>query len=637
MNAMQIFSSPSIQALGWTLLHSLWQGAIVLTVSLVVIRCIPTKWSAVRYAVATGALLVIFLSSMMTFIFLNDSVDQVASDTIAYSQVAYPGQSPSAEINYVAGLLRTGTSILQYYLPLIVLCWIAGTILFTIRLFGGWLTVTRLRATALTVEGEWKERLQRLTRKLGISQTVRLAESAISQVPVVIGYFKPVILIPLGMLGGLSTEQLESIIIHELIHIRRGDYLVNLLQSVLETVFFFNPFVWIMSGIIRREREHCCDDAVVALHGNPLAYAHALTVLEEARLSRSGLALSLAEDKNQLLNRIKRIMEKSAKPYSLRERFVPAVLLITGLICASWLTIGSGESERRQDTTSTSGKVSLAPDTTIKIEKSGRYYKKSITTIGEDGKPHEEVVEEFDGDEALAPLLAPMDFDLAIPALDAISPIDAIPPVDMLTVPAFPDFKLEFNMTDTIPFPMEPGFYDMQSEFEKFSREFETEFREKFGCKVKVDAPAFDGHVMEKWAEQMEVQALKSRLIQLRQGETLAQLDQQMENFSDEMGQWAQHNARAFEELQRRQLEQLERNFQTMEVPNFDFVKAVRPELIKDGYLKEDEEIKSIEINDEVIKINGKTIKKSDRKKYLDILKKNSYGPKLHPHPGRME
>jgi beta-lactamase regulating signal transducer with metallopeptidase domain len=185
------------------------------------------------------------------------------------------------------------------------------------RLFGGWLKVQRLRASAIPVEEQWNERLRILARKLKVNQLVLLAESAMTEAPVVIGYFKPMILIPLGMLGGLSTEQLESIITHELIHIRRRDYLVNLLQSVLEILFFFNPFVWVISGIIRREREHCCDDAVIALHGNPLAYAHALTALEEAKLSRAGIALSLAEDKNQLLNRIKRIMEKSVRTYSL--------------------------------------------------------------------------------------------------------------------------------------------------------------------------------------------------------------------------------------------------------------------------------------------------------------------------------
>lgn len=649
MNAMQIFSAPSIQSLGWTLLHSLWQGLIVIIVSLLVIRSIPVKWSGARYLVATGALLVIFLSSVATFIYLNDSVKQVSPEITSFAHQANPIQSPQAESNYVAGLLLTFISTLQYYLPFIVLCWAAGTILFTIRLFGGWLTVRRLKASAIPVEDHWSERLQHLVRKLGISDVVRLAESAIAQAPMVIGYFKPVILLPLGMLGGLSTEQLESIIIHELIHIRRRDYLVNLLQSILEAVFFFNPFVWIISGVIRREREHCCDDAVIALHGNPLAYAYALTVLEEARLSRSGLALSLAENKNQLLNRIKRIMEKSVKPYSLRDRFVPAILLITGLICASWLTISSGEKERRLDNIALSGNGSTSVDTTIRIEKSGRYYKKSITTMGEDGKPHEEVIEEFDGDEDLHSLLAPMDFELsippidAIPLIDAISAIDAVPPVDMIAaMPAMSYFNLDFNITtDTVPLNQWPGFHDARH-WEEWARQFETQFRENFGCQQKIvsgedmheleqmmkDIEArVDHRSMEEMAEQMHKLAIDE---QFHQEEILAQHAEQMKGLEEQMERWAEENAKQFAEL--------DRNFQMLEVPSFDFVKDLRPELVKDGYLKEDEEIKSIEINDEFIKINGKTIKESDQKKYRDIVNKNAYGPKLPPsYPGRRE
>src|SRR5690606_8513761 len=103
----------------------------------------------------------------------------------------------------------------------------------------------------------------------------------------------------------------------------RHDYIINLFQSLLETIFFFNPFVWMISSAIRREREFCCDDEVVRRNGSPLTYAKALAQLEEIRHSKPVFALSLAENKNQLLNRIKRIMEKSAKNYSGRERIIP--------------------------------------------------------------------------------------------------------------------------------------------------------------------------------------------------------------------------------------------------------------------------------------------------------------------------
>jgi beta-lactamase regulating signal transducer with metallopeptidase domain len=615
----------------------------------------PSKWSGARYVVATGSLIVFFLASLFTFVSLNNSYNPQAPQLFTLAsytepvQYTYPialTQQPKGD--YAITLWRAFSSKLQNYLPLIVLFWATGMFLFTIRLLGGWLTVVRLRSSAIPVEDLWNDRLQNLALQIKINQVVRLAESAIVKAPVVIGYFKPIILIPLGMLGGLSTQQLESIIIHELVHIRRRDYVVNLLQSLLETIFFFNPFVWIISNIIRREREHCCDDAVIAIHGNPLVYAHALAALEEARLSRAGLALSFAENKNQLLNRIKRIMEKSVKPYSLRDRMVPLVLLVTGLICASWITITSGKFEPQQDNQSISDKESaIAADTTIKIERSGRYYRKSVTTIGEDGKPHEEVVEEFDGDGDFAPPIPPIDFELTVPALDPVTALDAMSPLDMLTampaVPPYPAFNFDLNInTDTIPFPMGPGFHESHArEWAEFAEEFESSFREKFGDfyekneveieRMMKDLEArFDGHSFENMAEQMQM----IQLDQLHNQELLALQEEQMKDFGEQMEQWAEENAKAFAEL--------DRNLNMLEVPHFEFPKEFREELVKDGYLKDDEEIKSIEINNEIIKVNGKKIKEADQSKYNDILKKNSLGSmkqlrRVPPSPGRRE
>ncbi|HMG91693.1 MAG TPA: M56 family metallopeptidase [Chryseolinea sp.] len=651
MNATQFFSSPTIHALGWSLVHSLWQGLICVVVALVVLHCIPSKRSSARYAVATVTLLVIFLISLTTFIYLNDFFERAPVEGAASAYYAYPLENLEQENNYFGGLLQMFTSTLQNYLPFIVLCWGVGTLLFSFRLFGGWLTIKKLKASAVGVDAEWNERMQYLANKLGIREMVLLAESTVAQAPVVIGYFKPMILIPVGMFSGLSTEQLETIFIHELIHIRRRDYLVNLLQSLLEAVYFFNPFVWMISGIIKREREHCCDDAVIALHGNPLAYAHALTALEEVRLSRAGFALSLAENKNQLLNRIKRIMEKSVKPYSLRERIVPAVLLITGLVCASWITIQSGRSVKEQNKPSVSFQQTTSPDTTIKIEKSGRYYKKTITTMGADGKPHEEVVEEFNGDGDLLPLsiseifdfplpiAAPMDINIAIPT------IPAFPPMEMIDVmPPIPAFNFDMNITlDTIPFPPGPQF-DLRhdKDWEEFGKEFENHFRARFGDfyekhekeieeMMKDIESRFDSRSMEEWAEHMHLKSLDAQLSQLQQQEEMASLqEEQVKSLEEQMERWSEDNEK--------NLEQLENQVKALEDSRLVFEKEFREQLIKDGYLKANEDIKSIEINDESIKINDKTIKDTDQKKYREILKKNSFGPSPpHPFPGRRE
>ena len=125
---------------------------------------------------------------------------------------------------------------------------------------------------------------RRLAQALRIRGAIRLLESAAVEVPTVIGWLRPVVLIPVATLSGLSTEQMEMVLAHELAHIRRHDFFVNLMQAVVETLLFYHPAVWWISGRIRVEREHCCDDVAVAVCGNPLLYARALTRLEELRV-----------------------------------------------------------------------------------------------------------------------------------------------------------------------------------------------------------------------------------------------------------------------------------------------------------------------------------------------------------------
>ena len=134
--------------------------------------------------------------------------------------------------------------------------------------------------------------LSALHARLGIHRTVKLLNSVHVQGPIVIGWFKPAILLPVGCMTGLSTLQIEAVLAHELAHIRRHDYLVNLLQSAVEVVLFYHPAIWWVSKEICREREHCCDDLAVAICGDRLAYAKALSSLEARRNSVPAGALA---------------------------------------------------------------------------------------------------------------------------------------------------------------------------------------------------------------------------------------------------------------------------------------------------------------------------------------------------------
>src|SRR5438552_442132 len=188
-------------------------------------------------------------------------------------------------------------------LPGLVGLWGAGVLLLSLRALGGWALVQRLRRSGLAgVPAAIESTLARLVGALRVSAPVRLYESALVQVPTVIGWLRPVILLPASALTGLSAGQLELILAHELAHIRRGDYLLNLLQTAVETLLFYHPAVWWVGKTMRLERENCCDDVAVSACGNALTYARALTELEQLRCSEPQLAL--AANGGSLIDRI---------------------------------------------------------------------------------------------------------------------------------------------------------------------------------------------------------------------------------------------------------------------------------------------------------------------------------------------
>src|SRR6185436_14777243 len=179
-----------------------------------------------------------------------------------------------------------------------------------LRLLTGWLWVQRLRTHGVSAADETCRRMTaRLSRRLHIRRAITLLESTLVDVPTVIGFLKPVVLLPASVLGGLTPQQLEAILAHELAHIRRHDYLVNLLQTLVETVLFYHPAVWWVSRRIRIERENCCDDLAVSLCGDPVAYATALADLEALRSDPApDHHIAMAATGGSLLMRVRRLL-----------------------------------------------------------------------------------------------------------------------------------------------------------------------------------------------------------------------------------------------------------------------------------------------------------------------------------------
>ncbi len=294
------FPVPFTEALGWALVHSLWQGTLLAVVVAVVFRQLRHRSAATRYAVALSALALQTAAFGLTLALCYAPAAPVGG--LAFASSLTETTAISAPVS-----LRT---FFENHLDGLVLGWLAGVGLLAARLLGGWALVQRwARRGARPVSPAWQASLDQMRQSLGLRRAVALLESARVSVPMTVGWLKPVVLLPIGLLSGLSPRQVEAILAHELAHVSRHDYLVNLIQSLADVLFFYHPAIWWLSARVRTEREHCCDDVAVRLTGNPVALAQALAALETFQtLPTPALALAFGGRKTPLLDRVRRVL-----------------------------------------------------------------------------------------------------------------------------------------------------------------------------------------------------------------------------------------------------------------------------------------------------------------------------------------
>ncbi len=296
--------TPLAKALGWTLFHSLWEGAIVALLLFAALGAIRS--ARARYVSACIAMLTVLVAFAVTFFRLLPG----SAGTAAAMVRAIPPAPPDGRewLPYLSAHLFA-----EDVLPWLSPFWIAGVILFHLSSFGSWIAARRLRGRGVCrAPDRWQERLIELGKRMRVSPQVELLESCFAGVPLAIGYLRPAILVPIGFLAGMPASQAEAILLHELAHIRRRDYPVNLMQTVVEGFLFYHPAIWWISGTIRAERENCCDDLAVATSGDPRDYAAALTALEQNRWAAHEAAL--AATGGSLMQRIRRLLNPLERP-----------------------------------------------------------------------------------------------------------------------------------------------------------------------------------------------------------------------------------------------------------------------------------------------------------------------------------
>ena len=300
MTLLQSIDSGSFMtALGWTLTHFIWQAALIVAVLAVVLRSLRRGTPDARYGACCIGLAVMVLAPLVTMITLL--VLRAAPGTVSASVLPTVTETSA---------LGARLAALQ---PQLVQLWIIGVLLLQTRLFLRFCRAQRLRRRGvLPAPASWQPMVDRLGEQLAIRRPVAIFESTVARVPMMIGWLRPVILIPAGLMTGLTPQQLRAVIAHELAHVRRHDYPVNLVQAVLETLLFYHPAVWWLSNRLRVEREYCCDDMAVTLGGDAMRYARTLTLLDSLRGDDPQPAL--ASTGGSLMTRIQRLLGVQSSP-----------------------------------------------------------------------------------------------------------------------------------------------------------------------------------------------------------------------------------------------------------------------------------------------------------------------------------
>jgi GWxTD domain-containing protein len=311
---MNWLNTPIAAALGRALVHFMWEGALIAAMLWVMLAALRRAPAQARYLAACAALAAMAASFLAT-----------ALETGATGAPGAPSFPAAFVLPAGSGNAGAAAGMPRPFTTWAVAIWLTGVIVLLARRAGGWLAARRMMARgAVAADQDCAALLDRARRRAGMARAVTLFESALATTPAVMGWLRPVILAPAGWLLCLPPEQAEAVLLHELAHIRRHDYLVNLLQSVIEDVLFYHPAVWWVGREIRRERENCCDDLVIEWGGDRRSYARTVASLEGLRAGEPALAAT----GGSLADRIRRLLRPVEGPRASAAPLVAAMLLV---------------------------------------------------------------------------------------------------------------------------------------------------------------------------------------------------------------------------------------------------------------------------------------------------------------------
>ncbi len=394
MSFSVLANSPQWTAAGWTMLHLVWVGAVIGVLAVLSRRLLRSAGPEVRHTAALAWLVVVAGSPVMIFVCVFEpglpgasglsaavsSSERVSGDVLLIregtiqARAAFGGDAEIETIDISQWRLASAVR----YLPAF---WLTGSLLAQLMLATGLIGVRRLRRSARMIEsGDIPRRLRALANSLRIARSVGVGVCDRLAVPVLLGIIRPIILLPPAALSGWTIEQLEMVLLHELAHLRRWDNLINILQRVVESLLFFHPVVWWLSGWLRLEREVCCDRLVVGRLGEPVAYAEMLVALAESNHRERAAVVAMAD--RQVLIRIRRLL--NIEDRSMKLTMPEGIGLLGALIVGTLLVFGlqAAQAEPRAESNeSIREALGKATQNVVAMPKGGLKYDFRVDTL----------------------------------------------------------------------------------------------------------------------------------------------------------------------------------------------------------------------------------------------------------------
>lgn len=361
-----------IQSFVWTIVNSIWQFTLIAVVMSVLLKVYSNTKSVIRYAISLTSIFASFGIFITTFLYYysGQSADQIRyfSTRLADYQANFPDVTTSDQL-YIW--------ITTYQNPIII-TWMIGVALFAVRILGSALYIEYLsRKIKPVYDLEIHKRFDRICRHFGVHPDIKIAESGLVTTPMLLGFLKPVILFPIGLINQLDPAETEAILAHELAHFLRKDVYINLIQTGIEAVLYYHPAIWWISTNIRVERENCCDEMAISYTGDPLHYAKTLVKIQEINHAIPSLAMTFSNKNNFFTNRIKRILNMAQTRNFLKEKILISSVLLLLVLFLSQNVTGSQQLNVTENKSEIPTLQPLAIDSIPSKKESIRIQKKS--------------------------------------------------------------------------------------------------------------------------------------------------------------------------------------------------------------------------------------------------------------------